>query len=256
MNTGLAALTFVIVAALTWVLCELPAMGARGEFPGPALKPRVLVHEGGFTNHPRDPGGPTLQGITQRVYNHDRMVRGLSVRPLSAGLLRDNVWAGERDGIYNNNYWKPCRGDELPRGVGYSLFDLCVNSGPARGGKMLGLALGLPQTSVVTDEMVTQARKNPRAVCVSLNDARQRWLQTLSTYDVFGKGWSARVRSVKSFCLNDLASPTSDAIHGIISQPTSKSLGERLSERVRKITAAFGPGKAMDLEDELEELIR
>ena len=29
---------------------------------------RLLQHEGGYVNHPDDPGGRTNKGITQRVY--------------------------------------------------------------------------------------------------------------------------------------------------------------------------------------------
>ena len=246
-----STIAFFLTALVTWAFLELPAMGTTGEFPKPALSPRVLAHEGGFSNHPRDPGGPTLQGIIQREYDNDRHSRGLPTRPLSASLLRDSVWPTERDNIYSLRYWKPCRGADLPRGVGYAVFDFCVNSGPGRGGRFLRRAVGVDETSwTVTDEVVAKAKKNPRQVCVALNDARDRWLRTLSTYEVFGKGWAARVRSVKAFCLDDLGPPPGPThLFGT----TKKGIGERLGEIKRKIIAHFGPGKAWDWDDQLEE---
>ncbi len=55
-----------------------------------ALK-RVLASEGGYSNHPEDPGGPTMKGVTQKVYDAYRERAGKarqSVRNISAAELQ------------------------------------------------------------------------------------------------------------------------------------------------------------------------
>jgi len=192
----------------------LGAAALPSEFPRPALDPRVLAHEGGYSNHPHDPGGRTLQGITQRVYDRDRIERGLESRLITDDLLVDPAWPAERDRIYQAKYWTPCRGADLPKGVGYALFDLCVNSGPARGGRLLRRALALDphwrnQLDLdeagwhVSDAIVRATRRNPARICADLNDVRMRFLAALSTFEPFGRGWTLRVNSVRAHCLAD-----------------------------------------------------
>ena len=97
----------------------------------------TLKWEGGWSNHPRDPGGPTMRGIIQRVYDGWRDNHGLprrSVREIADHELRD---------IYRRSYWDQVRGDELPPGVDLAVFDFAVNSGPARAAKYLQRVLGV-----------------------------------------------------------------------------------------------------------------
>ncbi|WP_064706206.1 glycosyl hydrolase 108 family protein [Rhizobium bangladeshense] len=91
---------------------------------------RVLVSEGGYSNHRLDPGKETNRGITQQVYNAYRQRLGLpmvSVRGISSS---------EVDAIHRENYWKPANFDLLPAGVSYVVFDGAVNSEVAQPVKM------------------------------------------------------------------------------------------------------------------------
>lgn len=84
----------------------------------------VLKSEGGYTNHPQDPGGATNYGVLQRVYDSWRRSKGLI--PRSVKLIEmDEVRA-----IYKENYWDLVKGDKLPIGIDYLVFDACINSGP------------------------------------------------------------------------------------------------------------------------------
>ncbi|WP_404927166.1 glycoside hydrolase family 108 protein [Mesorhizobium sp. ORM16] len=87
---------------------------------------KVLAHEGGYVNHPADPGGPTNKGVTQRVYDGYRKGKGLAKRSVKS-ITMDEV--GE---IYDRQYWDAVKGDLLPDGVDYVVFDGGVNSGPGR----------------------------------------------------------------------------------------------------------------------------
>lgn len=161
---------------------------------------RLLAHEGGYTNHPSDPGGPTNFGIT--IVDYRKYVKpGATAADVKAMTL------GEAKSIYRAKYWDVQRCDDLPAGVDYAVFDYGVNSGIGRSGKVLRRVLGLPDnTSVVTDEVLRALdKRDPKAVIIAINDERLRFLKSLKTWDVFGKGWGRRVVEVKAFSL-ELAS--------------------------------------------------
>src|SRR5690349_1648581 len=86
----------------------------------------VLHHEGGYVNHPRDPGGATNKGVTQKTYDNWRVDHGLP--PQSVRLITP----AEVMAVYKRRYWDAVKGDSLPAGLDYCLFDLAVNSGPVR----------------------------------------------------------------------------------------------------------------------------
>ena len=85
---------------------------------------------------PKDPGGRTNQGVTQRTYDAWRRSQGLPTRDVY--LMAD----AERDAIYKGEYWTPVRGDDLPVGLDFCVFDAAVNSGVGQAGVWLQNALG------------------------------------------------------------------------------------------------------------------
>lgn len=152
----------------------------------------VLVHEGGYSNHPDDPGGPTMKGIIQRVYDGYRRARGLNVRPVR------QIEERELKEIYRRQYWDAVRADELPPGIDYVVFDGAVNSGPAQSAKWLQRALGLPADGQVGAVTLAAAARTPRAALVDdICDRRLAMLQNLRTWPVFGRGWGRRVADVR-----------------------------------------------------------
>ncbi|MBV9954513.1 MAG: glycoside hydrolase family 108 protein, partial [Pseudolabrys sp.] len=103
----------------------------------PALA-RLLVHEGGYSNHPADPGGPTKFGVT--IFDYRKYVK--------AGATAADVKAttvAEARAIYRTKYWEALRCDELPAGLDYAVFDFGVNSGVARAAKTLQRILGVAE---------------------------------------------------------------------------------------------------------------
>lgn len=158
---------------------------------------RLLAHEGGYTNHPSDPGGPTNYGITIADYRK-------YVKPNATAADVRVMKLDEAKSIYRAKYWAAQRCDELPPGVDDSIFDYGVNSGIGRSGKVLRRVVGLPDnTSVVTDEVLKAvAKRDAKAIVVAINDERLRFLKGLKTWPVFGAGWSRRVAEVKAFSLS------------------------------------------------------
>lgn len=159
---------------------------------------RVLAHEGGYSNHPADPGGPTMKGVTQRVYDGYRKGKGLATRSVK-GITTDEVNA-----IYDRQYWDAVQGDVLPAGVDYVLFDGAVNSGPGRSIMWLQQALRPAYTGRIDGVLgvstlaALKADKNNDALIDRICNARMAFLKRLSTFATFGRGWSARVAEVRS----------------------------------------------------------
>ncbi len=156
----------------------------------------LLIHEGGYSNHPADPGGPTNWGITlndaRRYWKGDASAD--DVRQMPQNVARK---------IYRERYWNALRCDELPAGVDYAVFDYGVNSGIGRAGKVLRRVLDLPDnTSTVTDDVIeaANAADAPRMVSTICAE-RMAFLKNLRTFPVFGRGWTRRVKSVEATAL-------------------------------------------------------
>ena len=156
---------------------------------------RLLVHEGGYTNHPADPGGPTNFGIT--IYDYRKYVKPGAT---AADVKRMKV--DEAKSIYRAKYWDAQRCDELPAGVDYAVFDYGVNSGIGRSKKVLQRVVGVKADGVLGQAtMQAVAALDPKTVIGAISDERLRFLKGLRTWPVFGKGWGRRVAEVKSVAL-------------------------------------------------------
>lgn len=154
---------------------------------------RVLVYEGGYSNHPSDPGGATMRGVIQRVYDGYRKRKGQPTR--SVKYLTD----AEMKDIYRSQYWDQIRGDDLPSGVDFVAFDGAVNSGASQSAKWLQRALGIKADGNVGEATLAAASdanavKTIHGIC----DRRMAFLKSLRTWPVFGKGWGRRVADVRS----------------------------------------------------------
>lgn len=162
----------------------------------------VLVHEGGWSNHKLDPGGQTMRGVTQAVYDAYRRRLGLGVR--SVKFLADD----ELRDIYRKQYWDTIKGDELPHGVDYAVFDFAVNSGPSRAARYLQTVLGVASDGVIGQITLRAAEEMDERITINgLCDRRMAFLRGLPTWETFGKGWASRVSGVRSMALGMVAGP-------------------------------------------------
>lgn len=156
---------------------------------------RVLLSEGGYVNSRLDPGGPTNYGITLAVY------RANGHPGASAGDVRAMDLA-EAKRIYKARYADPCGFDDLPAGIDYSVFDYAVNSGVGRANKVLRRVLGLPDAAPFHQVLGQISTRDVKAVISAINAERLKFLQSLSTWPIFGTGWGARVKAVNAAALN------------------------------------------------------
>lgn len=152
----------------------------------------VLRHEGGNDDDPRDPGGRTSRGITQKEYNSYR--KGMN-QPQA------DVWAApqtEIENIYRLQYWEPW-GTQLPAGVDYLYFDMNVNMGPAQAAKLFQRALGITadgHMGVITLEKINDC--NDLAGLISaISEKRRAFYRSLKTFKTFGRGWIRRTDEVE-----------------------------------------------------------
>jgi len=153
-----------------------------------ALK-QVLKYEGGYVDHPKDPGGPTNKGVTQAVYDSWQKSQNLptqSVRNISDATVA---------AIYKQQYWDRINGDNLPAGVDFAVFDFAVNSGVSRAAKTLQAVVGVTQDGVIGPATI-QATKT--YVAMTVTNKRLAFMQSLSIWSTFGKGWAARIADVKA----------------------------------------------------------
>lgn len=151
----------------------------------------VLKHEGNFVNHPKDPGGMTNLGVTKKVW--EEWVK----HPVDEAAMRA-LGPADVGPLYKDRYWNRVRGDDLPSGVDYAVFDLAVNSGVGRASKILQAALGLPTDGIVGPKTIEAAQAaNAKELATNVCERRQDFLQSLPTFDTFGRGWTRRVSEVE-----------------------------------------------------------
>lgn len=150
--------------------------------------------EGGYVDHPRDPGGATNMGITFAVLQRWRGA------PITKTDVR-NLTKAEAAAIYESNYWRPIRGDDLPLGVDLSTMDYGVNSGPSRSVRDLQRVVGVNADGVVGPVTLAAAAHAPRATIKAHCARRLSFVQGLKIWDTFGKGWSRRIATVEATAL-------------------------------------------------------
>lgn len=153
----------------------------------------VLVHEGGYVNHPRDPGGATNKGVTQAVYDDWRQGKAMPKQS-----VRD-ITPAEVMAIYKRQYWDRIRGDDLPAGVDYCMFDFAVNSGTNRAARYLQRAVGVSEDGQLGPvSLKAAAAMGADCLVDAICNARLTFLKGLSTFDTFGRGWTRRVQDVRA----------------------------------------------------------
>ncbi|GHA29264.1 hypothetical protein GCM10007989_26050 [Devosia pacifica] len=163
----------------------------------------ILRHEGGYVDHPADPGGATNLGITRKTLAAWRGIEPWHALAKSAVRYLDK---GEAAEIYKVKYWDQCRAGELCPGLDLAVFDYAVNSGPHRAVRLLQAILGVSQDGLVGPQTLL-ALKTYRAAhgavpLIRMYCTRRRaFLKTLAQFETFGKGWMRRVSETEALSL-------------------------------------------------------
>lgn len=146
---------------------------------------RLLAHEGGYVNDPRDPGGETKFGISKRAYPQ------LDIK----NLTREQAIA-----IYDRDYYSAFRLNELPEAVAYCVLDFGVNAGPGRAVKALQRVLGLTTDGKLGPKTIAAVRAatGQAELIRKYQVARAQYYVSLNnpTEERFEAGWLARTIDV------------------------------------------------------------
>jgi len=156
---------------------------------------RVLKDEGGYSNDPHDPGGPTNYGITLNDYR-------LYIN--SNGQAEDvkNMSLDQAKTIYKSKYWDAQNCDQLPSGLDYVVFDYGVNSGIGRSTKVLQRKVGVAADGKIGPATIAAVNKQDKKQLINaICDERMAFLKGLSTWQYYGKGWTNRVEGGRKFAL-------------------------------------------------------
>lgn len=171
---------------------------------------KILEAEGGYVDHPRDPGGCTNMGIT---LNTLRYWRSTEVTCMDVKLLTEE----EAVGIYAANYWDAVKANYLPTGLDLLVFDMAVNAGPRRAARMLQKMVGVDDDGTIGPitlkavGRVARAEAGIEKMIHQYSAARRGYYRSLSNYDTFGRGWMNRTdekeKEAVEMLRNSLADP-------------------------------------------------
>jgi lysozyme family protein len=160
----------------------------------------VLKHEGGYSEHPDDKGGATLNGVTQTTYDRWRALKGKPLQHVR------HMQPEERDAIYMANYWQAGKCDQMPAPLDYLHFDGCVNHGIKQASKFLQRALGVEDDGSIGPQTLAAVRQDDaagsiEAVCGSILAQRECFYKDLAerkpSQNKFIKGWLNRISDVR-----------------------------------------------------------
>jgi lysozyme family protein len=143
----------------------------------------LLGHEGGYSNHPSDPGGETNWGITKAVARAHGYTGSMRSLPKSTAKA-----------IYRKDYWDAVRAEELPELVRYAVFDAAVNSGTKQSIKWLQQAVNTTPDGIIGPKTLAAVRSlDQQELLRKLLAQRLRFFTSLKTWNSFGKGWARRI---------------------------------------------------------------
>lgn len=147
----------------------------------------LLGHEGGYSDHPSDPGGKTMWGVTEKVAR----AKGYT------GDMRDLPVEFAKDKVYRPDYWDRVMADQLPAPLRYPTFDAAVNSGVTQAVKWLQRAVGAVDDGRIGPETLRMANSsNPERAARRMLGRRLRFMTELSTWQAFSRGWAKRIASL------------------------------------------------------------
>jgi lysozyme family protein len=149
----------------------------------------VLKHEGGFVNHPKDPGGMTNLGVTKKVWEDwiGHEVDEKAMRALTPALVAP---------MYEMKYWRTSYCEKLPRGLDLLVFSMAVNAGSGRSVKLLQDAIGVVADGVIGPKTMAKINEaNVETLIDKFSEARTAFYKGLKTFPVFGKGWLNRTNT-------------------------------------------------------------
>ncbi|WP_083714435.1 glycoside hydrolase family 108 protein [Achromobacter sp. MFA1 R4] len=155
---------------------------------------RLIGHEGGYSNHPDDPGGETMWGVTVAV------ARASGYAGPMRSMPRETAKA-----IYRAQYWDKVKADSLPFAVAFQVFDAAVNHGNGQAAKFLQRAAGVADDGIIGPKTLAAiTARGAASILLLFNAEREQFYTDLKTWPSFGKGWSRRVVANLRYAAGDI----------------------------------------------------
>jgi len=146
----------------------------------------LLGHEGGYSNHPEDPGGETMWGVTKAVAREN----GYN------GLMKDMPTEVAKS-IYKAKYWDAVQAEKLPPTIRYAVFDAAVNSGVGTAVRWLQQSVGATPDGVLGPKTLAALQEvNPDGLLRRMLAKRLTAMTSMSGWPSFSKGWARRVATL------------------------------------------------------------
>ena len=144
---------------------------------------RLIGHEGGYVNHPSDPGGETKFGITRRTAREHGYTGSMHE------LTRE-----EARRIYKSSYWDRAQADAYDAAISFQLFDAAVNHGVGTAIRFLQRAVNVADDGIVGPVTLNAIKSmSVTDVLARFNAERLEFYTKLSTWPTFGRGWARRI---------------------------------------------------------------
>lgn len=154
---------------------------------------RLMKHEGGYVNHPKDPGGETMWGVTKRV----------AVAHGYHGPMRQLPKATAQK-IADKSYWQAVNGDELPRVVAWQVVDAAYNHGNRQAIKFLQRAIGASADGLIGPRTLAAVKAmDKNDIVFKFNAERLEFYTNLGTWATFGRGWTRRISANLRYAADD-----------------------------------------------------
>jgi len=142
-----------------------------------------MKHEGGYVNHPNDPGGETMYGVTKRVAQAHGYFGDMRKLPKSTAKA-----------ITEKSYYKAVKGDQLDRLIAWQLTDAAYNHGNRQAVKFLQRAVGVTADGLIGPRTLAAVAEMDKNDVVFLFLAeRLEFFTNLRIWQTFGKGWTRRI---------------------------------------------------------------
>ena len=157
-----------------------------------ACMPFIFKAEGGYSDTPGDPGGPTNFGITLatlKAYEGNPNLTAQDVKNLTPATAKE---------IYRSNYWNRMQCGALPAGLDLEVFDFGVNAGPGEAVKALQRIVGVTADgSIGPITLAAIGQLKPRDLISQYSEARLAYYKGLNNPE-FEQGWTARVAQIQT----------------------------------------------------------
>lgn len=154
----------------------------------------ILEAEGLYSDDPKDSGGATMRGVTQKVYENyvDRPVSKDEMKTLSVADVTP---------IYKEEYWARVKGDLLPAGVDVQVMDMAVNAGVSRAAKLLQKVVGTTVDGGIGRQTLAAVEKMNSVDIIENYAAQREAFYKRLNQPRFEKGWLRRNDKIKMVAL-------------------------------------------------------